>query len=149
MAYEEDTKSEWNFDGAELEAIFLLKSNFIIQMSGWDLEKAFWTARTLRMELDAKLSRGKKKMRMQVEEMEGEKKEKEKAETEKELVDRLLNELEDHRNTYNGGDTNSDKVRTTFFSALEGFYLEICYLMKKHGLYFREKEYGGLAVTKG
>ena len=144
--YENTQQSKWNFDGAELEAVFSLKANFILQMGSWDLESAFWTLRTIRMEIDAKLSRGKKDMVVLL--TRKEEKEKEKCITEKESVDKLMGELEDERNNYLVGNKQDPKARTRFFTTLENFYMHICHLMKKHGLYFREGEDNTLAVLR-
>ena len=91
--YDDVQQSKWNFDGAEMEAIFSLKANFIIQLGSWELENAFWTLRTIRMEIDAKLSRGKKDM-VKLLTRDDKEKEKEVSITEKESVDKLMKELE-------------------------------------------------------
>jgi hypothetical protein len=135
----------WNFDGAELYAIFEIKKEFMICMLNWDLENAFWKLRILRMELDAKLQRA-------VDTGIIEKFEKElgrtKKETEKAFVDRRLGEIEQKRDTYNSFNPPTDEQKGEFFRELEKFYMEVCFLMKKHGLYFREGEDNRLAILR-
>jgi hypothetical protein len=151
MVLEQDAQqAKWNFDGAEAEAIFALKASFINFMRVWRLDDAYWILRTIRMELDAKLSRGRNKAieKMQ-EEMEERKEEDEKKKklTEKEEVDAMLSKVTNERNTFNE-DPTAQENKIIFFQVLEDFYMHLCYLMKKHGLYFREGEDNTLAVLK-
>lgn len=139
--YSDAPQAKWNFDGAESEAIFQLKSNFVLQMDHWDLESAFWTVRSIRRELDAKLERKKKKIIEDFEKEQG----KEKSKTEKQEVDEKLNELQELRLIWMN---NPEKQKINFYVALEEFYMHICYLMKKHGLYFREGDDSPLAVLR-
>jgi len=147
---EEAQQSVWNFDGAELYAIFEIKKAFINCLLTWDLENAYWKVRTLRMELDAKLARRKKRI---VEEHEEEiakikgKKKKEVVLTEKETCDKKMEDLETARTIFNTS-TKSQEERGEFYLVLEKFYMYLCHLMKKHGIYFREGEDMSLAVLR-
>lgn len=154
MGYDETSnQAVWNFDGAEMQAIFEVKAQFINEIRVWSLEDAFWTVRTLRMEIDAKLAREKNKAAKAFEqfneeqEAETDKKDKKKSLTEKEEVDNLLLQLEQERQKYLP-ERNDSEVRIQFFLALEKFYMHLCWLMKKHGMYFREGEDNTLAVLK-
>ena len=152
MGDDRDTQqSVWNFDGAEMFAIFEIKKAFINCLLDWDLEGAFWKVRTLRMELDAKLKRGNKKVIDDFEdELDEQRKVKlnKKATTEKKDVDEKLGELEEARQTYNSEEYKSDESKVKFYLVLEDFYMHLCYLMKKHGIYFREGEDMRLAVLR-
>ena len=146
---DEAIQSVWNFDGAELFAIFEIKKEFISCMLKWDLENAYWKVRTLRMELDAKLSRGSEKSTYLVEEIEArEGKKKKKSRVEKTVVDEMLTDLENKRTIYNQINSPDDSEKGIYYLELETFYMHLCYLMKKHGLYFREGEDMTLAVLR-
>jgi len=146
---ESDTAgSIWNFDGAEFFAIFELKAKFVNQMKDWDLEGAYWTLRTLRMELDAMLPIGFKKIIALTEEDKERQKRKQGKESEKAEVDRLLKELEEERKTYLTSDFSFPENKSRFFLVLEAFYMRLCSIMKKHKMYFREGEDSTYAILR-
>lgn len=145
----ETQQAKWNFDGAESLALFNLKVQFISHMQNWELEKAYWITRILRMEVDAKLSRGKNKSIQKLQEEidtinEIEKKE---VKNEKKELDEKTTQLEKDRNVYIENRTD-ENYKSIFFIQLEEYYMHVCYLMKKHGLFFREGEDNTLAVLK-
>jgi len=143
---EETQQSLWNFDGAELFVMFQQKIEFIEALKEWDLETAYWRIRDLRRELDAKLDKNKKKFKgIELEEY---KKKERKIFSEKEKVDSLLNNLEGVRKKFNLIENPSQEDKGTFYTELEEFYLHLCSLMKKHGLYFREGEDSRMAVLR-
>lgn len=152
---EETQQSVWNFDGAELYAVFEIKTKFIEAMLEWNLESAYWAARTLRMELDAKLKRQsteekiQKKFKLGIEDDEediGTKKRK--IVFEKEEVDAMLSKLSKTRGEYNNVSSPSFEQKANYYVELEEFYMHLCYLMKKHGLYFREGDDARLAIFR-
>lgn len=145
---EDIQKAVWNIDAAEDYAIFEAKIKFVNCMLEWNLEGAYWAVRTLRMELDAKLQRGDKKYDELIKKLKGDNKKESKKETEKEIVDQLLVELETKRTEYNEATIPSEELRGKFYLMLEAFYMHLCYLMKKHGIYFREGEDSRLAVLR-
>ena len=132
---EENNQSVWTFDWAELQLLFEIKSAFVNCMTAWDLENAYWKIRTLRAELDAKLSRGKTSKIEQ--EFEEEHEQTKKKLSEKVECDALLNEVDKARNKFNKS-SQDDQDKSNFYFVLENFYLHLCRLMKVHGLYFKE-----------
>ena len=140
----ESLQAKWNFDGAEYELIFGIKTLIVKNLNGWDLQNAYWNLRRLRVEMDAKLNRGKKIKEL---DDDGNENVKEIKETEKMEMDRLLNELGDERNLFDNSD-KQDGDMSKFYLALENFYLHLCYVMKKHGVYFREGEDRTFAVLR-
>jgi len=142
---DEIPQSLWNLDGAEHYTLFKIKEQFISFMEVWDLENAFWKVRLLRMEFDAALDRGIK--RKVVVEFEKETN-KDKKKIEKVEVDEGLSELEKARKEYNEILIQSQESKTKYYLALEKFYMLLCYLIKKHGIYFREGEDSQLAVLR-
>jgi len=148
MDFNEGGKALWNFDGAEAVAIFELKAKFVMEMKDWKLEEGYWTLRTLRMELDSMFSRGRKKRITMTKEDDEREKAKLKTESEKQEIDRLLKELETERNTFLIADKDSPEIRSRFFLVLEAFYMKLCLLMKKHGMYFREGESEVYSILK-
>ena len=147
----DDTQqSVWNFDGAELFLIFQVKSAIFTSLKAWDLEESYSNIRLLRMELDAKLKRGNKKM---VDDFDKEQqlqkngKYKKKL-TEKENVDKLIKDLDEAYSGYMKLNSPSNKEKSVMYQALEFVYMELSHLMKKHGLYFREGEDMSLAVLR-
>lgn len=141
---EETQQSLWNFDGAELYEIFGIKQQIIHELHKWDLESAYWSIRSLRREIDAKLKRKQKKI---IEEAEKEKNKGKVMKTEKEEIDDLITYLDNARSNYNSS-KKIDSNKTEFYMALEKVYMELCFIMKKHGLYFREGEDVRLAVLR-
>lgn len=144
-------QSIWNFDGAELFFIFGVKSGVANALKYGDLEEAYRNIRLLRMELDAKLQRTKKKIIEEFEEeIEAQKKIKRKGKTltEKEEVDNMMVLIDNYyTNNYNDNKDN-ETIRESFYKLIEEFYMHLSYLMKKHGLYFREGEDMRLAVLR-
>ena len=134
-------KSIWNFDGAQLYNLFQIKTKFLEYLLEWDLENCYWMLRFMRMELDSKLSRGS---RIKLERDES----KPEAKTEKIYVDELQNDVDSVRNEYLNYKSPTQIQTTEFFLKLESYYMELCYLMKKHGLYFREGDDNTFAVLK-
>lgn len=148
---EETQQALWNFDGAEAFAIFEIKKAFINSMQEWDLENSFWHVRSLRREIDAKLKRAHKKAIIELEERKEKEsgKKKEKKKTEKQIVDEKLEALETARKNYNEACPEpTEAQKSKFYKELEEFYMHLCYLMKKHGMYFREGEDMTLAVLR-
>lgn len=146
---QQSNQSIWNFDGAELYLIFQLKNKIVESFESWDLETSYWKLRLLRMELDAKLQRVNNKMLEEFddkqEELSGKKKKKQ---TEKQITDDKMEELDEGYSKYKELDNIDDEDRSKFYQELQDFYMHLCYLMKKHGLYFREGEDMRLAVLK-
>lgn len=140
----EQPQSVWNFDGAELFLIFQIKSRISLALESWDLKEAYKKIRLLRMELDAKLTRGQKKIIEEFEKKQG----KQKSFTEKEEVDDMMNELDEAYNLYADIFNPTIKEQSDFYKLIEAFYMHLCYLMKKHGLYYREGEDSRLAVLR-
>jgi len=141
---EETQQSVWNFDGAELFAIFDIKRRFMSNLDTWNLEGAYWDLRSLRREIDAKLKRKDRKI---IEEFENENKKKQETTTEKQEIDKLISVVDSNKKEYDDSDkTNEDKSK--FYLKLESAYMKLCFIMKKHGLYFREGEDSRLAVLR-
>lgn len=144
---EEGLQAVYNFDGAELQAIFEIKKEFIQCMLVWNLEQAFWKARLLRMELDAKLVR-KLKKKIISDDDEPDEEDKNKKHTEKEYIDGLLSDLENKRVIFNSIPNPNGNVKAQYYLDIEFFYMELCYLMKKHGIYFREGDDSAYAILR-
>ncbi len=142
---EEIQQSIWNFDGAELYEIFGIKKEFMEDISNWNLEGAYWSLRSLRREIDAKLKRHEKSKILA--EHEKEKNKGKKRKTEKQIVDSWIDDLDKKRKEYNGS-KQDDNEKVQFYLELEKVYMKLCHLMKKHGLYFREGEDSRLAVLR-
>lgn len=136
----------WNFDGAELFLIFQIKSQVVAALEEWDLSEAYRKIRLLRGELDAKLIRSHKKI---IEEFEKKsKKGKGKKKTEKAIVDDKIKNLDNDYSTFVEIVDPSDTQKADFYKKLEALYMHLCYLMKRHGLYFREGEDSRFAVLR-
>ena len=118
----EALQSVWNFDGAELALVFEIKQEVIERLRAWDLEGAYWKLREFRAELDAKQYK-KIKDDAEVPELKDTK--------------RLVNELEEQRQIYISTPTTNESI-SKFYVYLETFYMYLCRLMKRHGLFFRE-----------
>lgn len=144
---EQANQSVWNFDGAELYLIFQIKNKIVEAFELWDLETSYWKLRLLRMELDAKLQRTTNKMIDEFEEEQAKEKKK-KIQTEKQITDDLLKVIDEKYSTYKELTEPEEKDKSLFYQELETFYMHLCYLMKKHGLYFREGEDMRLAVLR-
>jgi hypothetical protein len=130
----EQVEAKWNFDAAELLFIFDIKTECARYITEWKLDECYWRLRDFRRELDAKLVRGKTKIKEEQEKESGNNKE-----VEKEVIDNSLNSLTGIRESWNKNQGDI-KEKLAFYNALEEFYMELCHVMKKHGLYFREGE---------
>lgn len=113
----ETLKAEWNMDDSVLKSVLLLKYQFIEAMKSWELERAYWVARQIRMEVEAKF----------------------KVKEQEQLEEDIL-ELEKLRTSY----MKDKKLKGKFYRGLENFNIILNRLMKKHGLYFREHDDSGL-----
>jgi len=140
---DEQQTSIWNFDGAELFLLFQIKSQIVYAMDDWDLEEAYRKIRLLRMELDAKLVRTHKKI---IEELGSEKQKK--ARTEKAIVDEMMQRVDNEYAVFININNPTDEQKANFYKEVESFYMYLCYLMKSHGLYFREGEDTRFAVLR-
>ncbi len=144
-------QSVWNFDGSELFLIFQIKEAIVYALDNWNIETAYKKVRLLRMELDAKLVRDKKKILEDFDkELEKQKaqKKRDKKKTEKEEVDEMMRDLDDSYTNYTKDGNFDDEEKSLMFQKVEKFYMHLCYLMKKHGIYFREGEDMRLAVLR-
>lgn len=150
MSEEESQQALWNFDGAELFLIFEIKKGIVDDLKLWDLEEAYRKLRLLRMELDAKLQRENKKIIDDYEEeIDSQRKEKKgKRKTEKQEVDGMLIKIDNYYSDNYIDNKDDEETKEAFYKLLEEFYMHLCYLMKKHGLYFREGEDMRLAVLR-
>lgn len=140
----EDTQqSVWNIDGAELYAIFGIKEKIIEDFQTWKLEGVYWGIRDLRREVDAKMKRSVAKAVEEIEKEKGKGKKK----SEKELLDEWIEEIDKARKKFNSSNQD-DAAKVEFYLILEKVYMNICYTMKRHGLYFREGEDATFAVLR-
>ncbi|MBA7699245.1 hypothetical protein ES703_107936 [subsurface metagenome] len=136
----------WNFDGAELFLIFQIKSQIVTALEEWDLGEAYRKIRLLRGELDAKLIRSHKKI---IEEFEKKSKKGEgKRKTEKAILDDKMKNLDNDYSIFIKINNPTNEKNADFYKKLEVLYMHLCYLMKKHGLYFREGEDPRFAVLR-
>lgn len=142
--YQDSQQSVWNFDGAELYLLFQIKARISEALEIWDLETAYRKLRVLRAELDAKLARRQKKILEDFDKELG----KQKVKTEKEEVDDAMSDIDKYYSKYKSSINPDDEIKSGFYLKLEGFYMFLCFLMKKHGLYFREGEDSRLAVLR-
>lgn len=110
---EDEVQTIWNMDEAVLRTVHQLKVLFIYQLHNWQLDEAYWTIRSLWMEVDAKF----------------------KPKERKEAITKI-EDLEGERQQY-----VQDKIqrRSDFYLKLEKFYIFLNRLMKEHGIFFREK----------
>lgn len=147
---EETQQSIWNFDGAELYLIFQIKESIVHHLKTWNLKEAYSNVRLLRMELDAKLKRDNKKITEEFDkEQQIQKKGKyEKKKTEKETIDELIKKLDAKYTAYLENNIPSNEEKSLMYQEIEFVYMELSYLMKKHGLYYREGEDMSLAVLR-
>ena len=151
MGEEESQQSIWNFDGAELYLIFQIKSAIFDAIEKWDIDTAYRKVRLLRMELDSKLVRERKKIIEELQsdtEQQSKTKKKEKKLTEKKEVDDLIKELDQIYSDYLKIGVPTNEEKSFMIQTIEFVYMELCHIMKKHGLYFREGEDFRLAVLR-
>jgi len=147
MSDEEQQNSSWNIDGLEHQLIFNLKSSIVYKLKNWDLDLAYWDLRLMRAEIDAKFSRGNKSKIELESEMDKRELEKNK-ESEKQQVDRLMKELQEYRDKYVSLSVPNDHQKGEFFILLETFYMHLCFLMKVHGMYFKDGDSTKIAVLR-
>ena len=140
--YENTSQAAWNADAIELSVVFAVKMEVSSLLDSWDLDKCYWKTRTLRRELDAILTRRKKKL---VDEFEKENN----RETilEKVEIDSLIDTLNTEREIYLVNKDNNE-AKNKFYNLLEDLYMHLCFIMKKHGLYFRESNDMGFAAGR-
>jgi hypothetical protein len=154
MSDEQTQQSVWNFDGAELYLIFQIKSSIAEALDKWDIKTAYKKVRLLRMELDAAFTREKKKILEEYDEeelknkLQKDKPAPEKKLTEKQEVDALMKQIDEAYTAYLKDGEFSDDEKSLMFQLIEKFYMHLCYIMKRHGLYFREGEDFRLAVLR-
>lgn len=110
----EDKKAIWNIDDEILKIIKELKLSFIISMKNWQLEDAYWFIDLICMECDAKL-----------------------LDQEKLDIETQLKQLEAQRAEYNMSDKRTAGI---FYVNLRDLYKKINWLMKEHGVWFRERD---------
>lgn len=108
-----NNKSVWNFDQVELMQLFELKDAAITLFSTKNLEGLYWVLRAIWRELDAKME-----------------------DEEQITFSASMGVLDMKRKYYLRSEINE----TDFYLFLESFYMDLCRMMKKHGLYYREKE---------
>jgi translation initiation factor RLI1 len=106
------------------------------------------------MELDAVLTREKKKILEEYDEAElkaklqKDKSPPEKKLTEKQEVDALMKQLDEKYTEFLKDNKFTEEEKSIMFQLVEKFYMHLCYVMKRHGLYFREGEDFRLAVLR-
>lgn len=146
---EEQTETVWNADGAEFYILFEIKKKFVNALEIWDLKDAYWKIRMLRMELDAALKRGEQiKYLKEIEEKEIKEGKKKKKKTEKKVIDEMMSEVDEAWVEYANSISPDEELRSKFYQILEAFYMHLCFIMKKHRMYFREGEDARLAVLR-
>lgn len=109
--------TRWNFDDAESILIFELKKEFVKCLLIWDLESAFWKYKALSMESRALFD-----------------------EEERKKIDKSLESISKYRNEFNLIKQPRQDVKGEYYELLEAKYIEVCDILHKHGLYFREYE---------
>ena len=112
-----ETQAKWNMDEAQLRRVDYLLTLITAHFQNWDLESLYWTLRSVRREINAKLGN-----------------------TEKQNLLNTLKVLEQDRSKY----IKQEMSNGTFFIKCEEFYLILTDLIKKHGIYFRESDDYGL-----
>ena len=140
--YDNTSQANWNADAVELTVVFGLKLEVAASLDGWDLDNAYWKNRSFRRELDSLLTRKKAKLQEEFE------KEHNKETTlEKGEIDTLMTSLTNEREIWIKNKSNED-AKLKFYTANENFYMHLCFIMKKHGLYFRETGDSGIAIFR-
>jgi hypothetical protein len=140
--YDNTSKAEWNADAIELSVVFSIKLEVSQNLDKWNLEQAYWRLRAFRRELDAILTRRKKKI---VEEFE--KEHNREIALEKNLIDGGIQTVTNERALWKE-DTSDEEKKIKFYNCLEEFYMTLCHIMKQHGLYFREGNDFGFAAGR-
>lgn len=112
-----EIQAKWNFDEAQLRRIDYLLTLVTAHFQNWDLENLYWGLRSVRREINAKLT---PKERIECKEN--------------------LELLELERNKF----ISEQKKQQDFFLSCEDFYLYLTEKIKEHGLYFRESNDQGL-----
>jgi hypothetical protein len=67
---------------------------------------------------------------------------------EKEIIDGLVSDLESARTEYNRKSNPSQDDKGKYYLIEESFYMALCRVMKKHGLYFRESDDPSQAILR-
>lgn len=124
MVYQNNTGSnyseiqaKWNMDEAQLRRIDYLLTLATAHFQNWDLESLYWVLRSIRREINAKLTP-----------------------TEKKECKNNLDTLDKERKRFIALEIKQQE----FFINCEEFYMYLTDRIKKHGLYFRENEDYGL-----
>jgi len=112
-----DIQAKWNMDEAQLRRVDYLLTLATAHFQNWDLENLYWCLRSVRREVNAKLTPNEKK----------------------ECKDNL-EKLDTERRKFIALQIKQQE----FFISCEEFYLYLTEKIKKHGLYFRENEDYGL-----
>lgn len=139
---ENTSQAQWNADGAELSVVFDIKLTTAKYLDEWKLEDAYWKLRSFRRELDAILTRKKKKIQEEFDKEHGND-----SNLEKNEVDDKMKELTEERETWMK-DKEDEQEKLKFYNVSEEFYMLLCHVMKKHGLYFRESSDYGFAMGR-
>jgi len=116
-------KSIWNMDEARLKTINYFLNKAELEFQEWDLENLYWTLRSIKRMIYAKLKKN-----------------------EKENIDKELKELENFRKKIDI--VKNGNERGKFYSMCENFYEKLTVLMKEHGLFFREGDDPRFAVLR-
>lgn len=140
--YENTSQAEWNADGIELGVVFSIKLEIANLLDKWKLEECYWRLRAFRRELDAILTRHKIKLQTEFE-----KEHKKETELEKKMIDDEMKVLTELRETWLAN-KEDEEVKLLFYNSIEEFYMQLCFIMKKHGLYFRENRDAGIAAFR-
>lgn len=105
------SESIWNTDQDQYNNILMgLKKKVMIDLDAWNLIECYWSLRALWRELDAKFEEERDNLIKDIE-----------------LLEKLRIRFE-----------QGEEIKAEFWTALESLYLEICRLMKKHKIYYRE-----------
>ena len=140
--YDNSSKADWNADAIELSVVFAIKLEVSNHLDKWELEKSYWRLRAFRRELDAILTRKKKKLQEEFE-----KEHNKETLLEKGEIDIMMEGLTTERQTWIE-DKDNEENKLKFYNLAEEFYMHLCYVMKKHGLYFRESNDAGFAMAR-
>lgn len=129
MDHEEIIQTKWNSDEAQLRIIFSIKEELVLRFLERDVEGVYWYLRSLRREIKAKLSTD-----------------------ESATVSKKLKRIDKIRLALLNKDESitkevEDELMKLLYIKEEKFYMLLCDYMKRHGLYFREKEDPRKAIT--
>lgn len=141
VEYDNTSQADWNADAIELSVVFGIKLEVAKYLDKWELENCYWSNRSFRRELDAIFTRKKKKLQEDFDKEHGNE-----AKLEKEEIDELMNTLTKERCIWDIDKSDENKLK--FYTANENFYMKLCHVMKRHGLYFRESNDAGFAMGR-